>query len=210
MGLPRNIWKYETRQADKIARSIVEPKPPRLGWRIFVLPVILIEYRRFRKSLKPTRKNLLFTRQLALEAAQGILQGGDHAMEFRKVEIKTRNILDCEKKGLYTEKVRRKQLYEIELLITHYLNLLKSNQARYEEMVKAVYPSKQYYRVFLEQLQKAEREVIQASIFTVRRGSKKERLKWFEKMERALVKARTQEVKRIFTYNPNPAKPEMD
>ncbi len=198
----RKIWKYETRQADKIARSIVEPKPPRFGWRIFVFPSMFSDYLRFRKSLKLTRKNLLFTRQLALEAAQGILQGGDHAMEFRKVEIKTQNILDREKKGLYTEKVRRKQLYEIGLLITHYLNLLKSNQARYEEMVKAAYPSKQHYSAFFEQLQKAEREVIQASIFTVRRGSKRERLKWFEKMGRALAEERTQEAKRIFAYNP--------
>jgi len=198
MGLPRSIWKYEARQADTIARSIVECKPPRFGWRIFVLPVILIEYLRFRKSLKLTRKNLLFTRQLALEAAQGIRQGGDHAMEFRKVEIKTQNILNREKKGLYTEKVRRKQLYEIGLLITHYLNLLKSNHTRYEEMVKAAYPSKQHYIAFFEQLQKTEREVIQASIFTVRRSSKKERLKWFEKIESALAAARTQEAKRIF------------
>ena len=177
----RKIWKYETRQADKIARSIVEPK-------------------RFRKNLKLTRKNLLFTRQLALEAALGICRGGDHAMEFRKVEIKTQNILDREKKGHYTEKVRRKQLVEIGLLITHYLNLLRSNQARYEEMVKTAYPSRQHYTAFFEQLQKAEREVIQASIFTVRRGSKKERLKWFEKMESALAAARTQEAKRIFAY----------
>ena len=202
MGLPRSIWKYEARQADTIARSIVEPKPPRVGWRIFVFPFTPTAYLRFRKSLKLTRKNLLFTRQLALEAAQGILQGGDHAMEFRKVEIKTQNILDREKKGLYTEKVRRKQLYEIGLLITHFLNLLKSNHARYEEMVRTVYPSKQNYLAFFAKLKKAERDVIQASIFTVRRGSKKERLKWFEKIESALAAERTQEAKRIFAYNP--------
>ena len=117
------------------------------------------------------------------------------------MEIKTQNILDREKKGLYTEKVRRKQLVEIGLLITHYLNLLKSNHTRYEEMVKAAYPSKQHYIAFFEQLQKAEREVIQASIFTVRRGSKKERLKWFGKIERALAAARTQEAKQIFAQN---------
>lgn len=114
------------------------------------------------------------------------------------VETKTQNLLDKERKGFYTEKIRRKQLFEIELLVDHYLKLLSSDKSIYDEMIRTAYPSRGRYLSFFGSLRKAELAVIQAATSSVRKGSKKERRQWFEKVEQFSKQAWTEEVERIF------------
>ena len=128
-----------------------------------------------------------------------IHQGKERAWEIRQIEIKTRDILDKEKKGFYTEKIRSKQLREIEFLIDHYLDLLSSKQTSYKDALKAIYPSKGSYLNFLNSLQKVEEEVIQAAITTMRRGTKKERRLWFDKVRAATKKIRIKEADRLYS-----------
>ena len=182
-----------------MACGIIETKQPPVNWRILLLPLWISDHIRFKKSLSLTRKNLLFTKRLAFDAAKEIFGGKDRALEFRLIEIKTKNLLDKEKKGLYTEKIRRKQFAEIDLLIDHYLALFNSNRKAYGEMVKAAYSSKKTYQSFLSKLQKSEEEVIQASITSVRRGSKKDRTRWFQKVKSTSKKIKTAEVDMIFS-----------
>ena len=87
---------------------------------------------------------------------------------------------------------------EIELLVDHYLDLLGTNQTRYADAIKAKYSSKGSYLVFFNKLQKTEEGVIQAAITTLRRGSKRERRQWFEKIKETTKKFRMQEVDRIY------------
>jgi hypothetical protein len=149
--------------------------------------------------LSVLRKNLFFTKQLALGAAQNIYQGKERAWEFRQLEIKTKEILNREKKGFYTEKIRNKQLDEIELLVHHYIDLLGTNQKSYVAAIKAKYSSQGSYLSFLNKLQKSEEEVIQAAITTMRRGSKRERRQWFEKVKQTTKIFRMQEVEKIYS-----------
>jgi hypothetical protein len=163
-----------------------------------VLPSFFIAYIRYGKNHYVTRKNLLFTKQLAFDAAKKISQGADRSLVMGTVESKTQNLLDKEKKGFYTEKIRRKQLFEIELLVYHYLKLLASDKSTYDEMIKTAYPSHGRYLSFYGSLLKAEMEVIQAATATMRKGSKKERRRWFEKVEQFSKKAWTEEIERIY------------
>jgi len=119
-------------------------------------------------------------------------------MQIRLIEIRTKKLLDKERKGYYTEKLRRKQLNEIELLIDHYLNLLNSKGKNYEALVRATYPSKEKYVSFLNKLQRAEQGVIQAAITSMKKGSKQERLNWFGRLEDASREGRMEEVGEIF------------
>jgi hypothetical protein len=135
---------------------------------------------------------------MAFDASKEIVGGESHAMQIRLIEIKTKKLLDKQKKGYYTEKLRRKQLQEIELLIDHYLDLLNSNENRYGEMIRTTYASRQKYLSFLNRLQKAEQEVIQAAITSMKRGSKQERLAWFRRVEEVSKEARGGEVEQIF------------
>ncbi len=168
------------------------------GWRVVLLFPLLETYVRFRKRLNLTRKNLLFTKRLAFAAAKEISQGKGRAEEVRFIEIKTKELLEKEKKGLYTEKVRRKQLHEIEVLVDHYLGLLNSNRASFPEMIRTSYQSYKDYLSFLHKLHHAEQEVIQATLATMRRGTKKDRRGWFRKVMETCRQVRMEEAERIF------------
>jgi hypothetical protein len=194
----RRIWNHEVRQTDKIARELIGRDERKLGRRLLLFPVSLGAYLRYKRSLINTRKNLLFTKRLAFDAAKEVLRGKERFLEIRLIEIQTKELLDKEGKGFYTEKVRRKQLQEIELLIDHYTEVLRSDKDRYEERIRACYPTKKKYQSFLNRLQEAEHAVIQAAVSSLRKGSKKERAAWFKKVEEASRNARMEEVKGIF------------
>jgi hypothetical protein len=195
----RIIWKHEIRQVDRIVKVLLENKKVDLNWKIILLPIFLNKVYHYRKDLRFTRKNILYTKQFAFDAAKNISQGKDQAWEFRQIEIQTQKVLDNERKGFYTEKIRRKQLSEIELLIKHYLDLLSSKQSTYAEIIKDTYPSKGNYLAFLNDLQKAEEYVIQAANTTMRKGSKKDRRQWFQKVKETTKRVRATEADEIYT-----------
>ena len=195
----RNIWQREVRQADKVAGVLTETSKAKLGWRTLLLPLFLADYFRHQGRKRRTRKNLLFTKQLAFDAAKNVHKTGEPAWEIRKYEIKTQEILDKEKKGLYTDKIRRKQLVEIEFLMNHYLDLFDTDGSSYPAVIKTKYPSRGRYQEFLNRLQKTEEEVIQAAIGTVRQGSKKERRLWYDKVRTTTKKFRMEEAEEIYS-----------
>jgi hypothetical protein len=193
------IKKHEIRLTGQIARALIEIKKSKFNWRIIVFPFSIYDFIRYRRRLHVLRKNLFFTKQFALAASNNIHQGKDRAWEIRQIEIRTKDILDKEKKGFYTEKIRNKQLREIAILIDHYLDLISSNQPSYKDAIKAKYTSKGRYLTFLNSLQKAEEEVIQAAITTMRKGTKKERRMWFNKVRAATKKTRMETADRIYS-----------
>jgi len=195
----RSIQKFERRQTNQIAASLVELEKSRFNWRMIVLPLFFYDIIRYRRRLQVLQKNLFFTRQFALETANNIHQGKERAWEIRRVEIQTRDILDKEKKGFYTDKIRNKQLKEIGFLVNYYLDLLNSNQPDCTDAIKTKYTSKGSYLKFLNSLQKVEEEVIQAAVTTMRKGTKKERRLWFDKVRAATKKVRMQEAEKIYS-----------
>ena len=194
----RNIWQHEVRQADKVAGVLTADSKAKLGWRILLVPLFLTDFFRHLGRKRRTRKNLLFTKQLAFDAAKNVHKTGEPAWEIRKYEIKTQEILDKEKKGLYTDKIRRKQLLEIQFLMNHYLDLFGSDESSYRAVIKTKYPSRGRYMELLNKLQKTEEEVIQAAIATVRQGSKKERRQWYDKVRATTKKVRREETDQIY------------
>ena len=198
MGNLRAIWKHEVLQTKQICRILIEDQKVKLDWKALLLPLYLLDVFHYRHRLRTLRKNLLFTKRLAFEAAKNITSGQEQGWQIRRIEIKTQDTLDKDKKGHYTEKIRRKQLNEIEPLITHYLELINTGKSRYPEMIKTVYPSRGNYLTFMSNLQKLEEEVIQAAIATTRKGTKKERRKWFDKVRATTKDARTAEADRLY------------
>ena len=198
MKIYRSIQKFEKRQTHRIAASLIVLEKSKFNWRIIVFPLFVYDFIRYRRRLQVLCKNLFFTRKYALAAARSIHQGKERAWELRQVEIETREILDKEKKGFYTEKIRNKQLQEIQWLVNHYLKVFDSNQPSYKDALKAKYTSKGSYLNFLNSLQKVEEEVIQAAITTMRKGTKKERRLWFDKVRAATKKIRMEEAEKIY------------
>jgi hypothetical protein len=142
---------------------------------------------------------MLYTKRLAFEAAKNIDQGKDQAWEFRQIEIKTQDVLNKEKKGFYTEKIRRRQLPEIDYLINHYQVLFHSKQTTYSAIIKEIFPAKGQYLAHLSSLQKLEEDVIQAAISSMRKGTKTDRRRWFEKVREITKEIRRDQADRIYT-----------
>ena len=163
------------------------------------MPLFAYDIIRYRLRLQQLRKNLFFTRQFALDASINIHRGAERAWESRRIEIKTKDILDKEKKGFYTDKIRNKQLQEIAFLVDHYLELLGSNQPGYKDALKSLYTSKGSYLAFVNRLQKVEEEVIRAAITTMRKGTKKERRLWFDRVRAATRKIRLADAEKIYS-----------
>ena len=199
MANMRKIWQHEVRQADRVAGVLTATSKVKLGWRTLLLPLFLTDYFRHLGRKRRTRRNLLFTKQLAYDAAKNVHKTGEPAWEIRKYEIKTQEILNKEKKGLYTDKIRRKQLLEIEFLMHHYLDLFGAEGSNYQTVIKTKYPSKGRFLEFLNRLQKTEEEVIQAAITTVRQGSKKERRQWYDKVRTTTKKFRMEDAEKIYS-----------
>ncbi|CAB1064681.1 hypothetical protein D1BOALGB6SA_9477 [Olavius sp. associated proteobacterium Delta 1] len=199
MKLDNAIKKYEIRQTRQIAAALIEIEKSKFNWRIIVFPFGIYDFIRYTIRLRVLRKNLFFTRKFALAASSNIHQGKERAWEIRQIEIKTREILDKEKKGFYTDKIRNKQLKEIEFLVDYHLDLLSSNQPGCKDAIKARYTSKGSYLTFLNSLQKVEEEVIQAALTTMRKGTKKERRLWFDKVRAATKKIRMEEADKLYS-----------
>jgi transcription termination factor Rho len=79
------------------------------------------------------------------------------------------------------------------------LELFNAKQSKYSEIIKEKYQSKGNYLTFLSTLRKAEEDVIQAAITIMRKGTKKERREWFQKVIETTKKVRLAEAEEIFT-----------
>jgi hypothetical protein len=197
----RAIWNHEVRQANLIAKMLLDRKKVKPNWKIILLPIFLYRVYHFRKNLRFTRKNLLFTKKLAFDASKNIFQGRERPWEIRGIEIKMNEILSKDRQGVYTQQIQHAQLSEIELLIDHYLQLLGTDRSRYAQVLKSAYPTKGKYLNFLNRLHRAEAEIIQASVDSMRRGTKKDRREWFQKIKEITKKIRMTEADEIYSEN---------
>ena len=198
MDTAQIVWRHEEAQASRVARVLMDTDRMRLTWRAFVLPSALLDLIRMRRQRNLTKRNLLFTKKLAFTAARDIVRGKERALAMGAIEIKTKSILDHQKKGLYSEKIRRRQISEIQILMDYYLSLLNADGNRFEPLLRSAYPTRNKYQAFLSQLQKAEQGVIQASIGTLRKSSKRGRHQWFEKVTTAYKADREKEMASLY------------
>jgi len=198
MGNARTIWHHEVNQADTIARGLLKAGSADFGWKILLDPSRFIAYLRSKRDLAEKRKNILFTKKLAFGAAKEIYRGNDRAHEMGLIVMKTRKRLDKDKKGTYTEKVRRRQMNEIEWLMDHYLRLLNSTGETFEENLRGAYSTKNKYLSYLNRLHKLEQEVRRASLGLPKNGRKKIRPSDFGKTQVVYEKIRNTEAKSIF------------
>ena len=63
MKIYRSIQKFEIRQTNQIAASLIVLEKSRFYWRVFVFPFFLYDFIRYRRRLQVLRKNLFFTKK---------------------------------------------------------------------------------------------------------------------------------------------------
>ncbi len=155
------IFSQERRFADLLADKIVDR--PRLSAWMIVIPIIFVQYllgyRQYKPALEAVAKEFMTTKKAALNAAFDMVERGIP---------KEQALAGClpSSEGGYAEpakEIRRKQLKEIDLLIDHYVKLLKAEGDSYHSLLKNAYLTRISYERFLNLLQQAEKEVNRAA-----------------------------------------------
>ena len=166
-------------------------------WDFMLPPLFAINMLKHHRAKEAFTLNFMFTKKLALEAARAMLQHGlTKVNSLAQVEKHTSVILSSDQKGIYSEKVRLKQILEIDLLIDHYQKLLVSEGKNYSDMVKAAYGDREVFNTFLNRLTSAEKEVNRAALQTV--GKNIEAKDFVARMEKAVSRIRDRDLDNIF------------
>lgn len=193
-----SILSRERSLAKAVTSAVIESKPLTV-WEITIPLIFLHNFLTFRRTREIFTLNFLFTKKLALEAAVDMIKKGQGKEEaMARIKDKTRNILASDKKGVYSQKIRQKQMKEIDLLIGHYRRLLEAEGKDYGTMMKNAYQSWEKYAAFLGKLKGAEKEVNSAAQQTVRIATASDLV---SKMERATERIRRAQAEKIFEIN---------
>jgi len=190
------ILARERSLAKAVAYSVVETKPV-TAWEILVPILFLMNLFQLKRSRETFSLNFLFTKKLALEAAFSRIDRGKSREEAREeIKEKTGSILAADRKGLYSTKIRQKQMKEMDLLIDHYTRLLEADGKDHPSMVRNAYQTRENYVAFLRELEEVEKEVYQAATQTVKTSSAREIA---SRMEEATARIRRGELDRVFS-----------
>jgi hypothetical protein len=167
------IVAHDRAWAGSLAASIRKPKQISV-WEVLMPVLLIFNYASAKVTRETFMQNILFTKQMALDAARDMVRkrvGRDEVM--LPIKEKTRDLLSTVEEGVYSEAIRQKQLEEIDLLIDHYCKLLNADGNDFVTLVRGAYPDRGDYLDFLGRLKKAETRVHEASLETV--GSRGDR-----------------------------------
>jgi len=191
------ILSQERRLAKAVARRVVK-LPDVTVWAFMIPLIFLFNFLRYKRANETFVLNFLFTKKLALDAALDIMKKGQSRQDMiARIDDKTADILASGKGGGYSEKIRRKQMNEIDLLLDHYLKLLEAEGKNYESLVKNTYQTRDTYENFLHELTRAELAVNRAAIEAV--GRTETTYELISEMEKTTERIRMEEANKIFS-----------
>lgn len=191
-----NIQREERSVAEAVAFEVLSSYQAGV-WDFVMPPLLIINLLKHRRKKEAFILNLLFTKKMALEVARDMAdQGITKETAMQKAEETTGAVLASDTRGVYGDKVRQKQLHEIELLAGHYHRLIMTEGKAFDEMITAAYPDRQSYLDFLRRLNQAEKDVNHAALSTV--GRNEASVKFIDRMEKALEKIRRLDADKYF------------
>ncbi len=190
-----HILARERSIAASVARAVFRPKPFSV-WEFMIPVIFILTYMKNKQTRELFIQNFLFTKKLALQAAFNmIVKGWSRDKAQTQIEQKTGRVLEGENQDIYSDKIRREQFKEIELLVDYYAKLLTAEGNDYSSLVLCAYAQRENYKTFLAQLESAEKAVFDAARQTLAENVDLDAL---SKIESATQRARAAEVARIF------------
>jgi len=186
------ILEYEKKFAARLA-GLVLVKPKLSAWMIFI-PFIFIfyfqDFAKYKKQRKEFLDNWFLSRKKALNEAEEAMDEGrksDTQSLANQANLKPR----------VTDKYNRL----LEIMVTHYILLLKIKGDTYDALVRSAYGNRQGgFRFFINQLTDAEMALNKALIPQLRKTSEGVGT-IIKKIEKSAEKLRRQEVNEIFCNN---------
>ena len=190
-----NILAQENAVAKAVARRVIGQNPVTV-WDVLIPIVFVFNVLKFKRAREIFTLNFLFTKKLALQGAFDMIKTGQNREDaLSQIRDRTSQILASDKKGIYSIKIRQKQMREMELLLDHYFRILNAEGKDYVSMVKHAYGTRQNFAAFVKELEGIEKEVNRAASQTVKTASAPDIIL---KMEEATARSRTAEAENIF------------
>ena len=190
-----NILTQENTVAKAVARSVIGESSVTV-WDVLIPIVFVFNVLKFKRAREIFTLNFLFTKKLALQGAFDMVKKGQNREDaLSQIRDRTSQILASDKKGIYSIKIRQKQMREMELLLDHYFRILNAEGKDYVSMVKHAYGTRQNFAAFVKELEGIEKEVNRAASQTVKTASAPDII---IKMEEATARLRAAEAENIF------------
>ena len=194
----KSILAYESNTAQIITSKILE-KPELSAWMI-LLPLVFIlfmqRYQKYKESSKVFIAGYLYTKKIALDTAYRIYNNEiSHEEALAMVAETVQKNPNAE---LIVLNIYNQQIEEIKLLCEHYLALLASKKANYDQMVVSHYQTWDNYLDFVNELAETEKQVTRATTATFKDDAV-DVPEIMEKMEEYLGELRLKEARRFFT-----------
>jgi hypothetical protein len=190
-----NILAHERALAKAVASAVIGQTPVTV-WDVLIPIVFVFNVLKFKRAREIFTLNFLFTKKLALQGAFDMVKKGQSREDaLGQIRDQTSQILASDKKGIYSIKIRQKQMREIELLLDHYFRLLNADGKDYVSMVKHAYRSPQDFADFVKELEGIEKEVNRAASQTAGTASAPDIV---SRMEETAGRLRAAQVETIF------------
>jgi hypothetical protein len=183
---------------ESFARAValgVIVKRPLSPWHFLLPGMFLFDFLRRSSETRRYSDLFLFPRKLALNGALEILNGEDRKEILSQIEDGMKHWLVS--LNLYSERLHRKQMDVIDLLVDHYSKLLDAEGNDYPGLIKGAYPARESYEAYLHRLSAAEQEVDHA--IAEIRGETREIMERLRVEQVQVTELRTKEVHRIFS-----------
>lgn len=192
------ILSSELAMARSAAVQVMKPKLFSV-WEVLIPIIFILSYMRTKEQRELFAQNLLFTKKMALEAAFQIINENKNKKDvLTEIDHKTKKVLQNVENRIYSEEIRQYQMAEINLLVDHYLSLLKADGENYSVLIIRAYQTKDNYIKFTKKLKNVEKKVSSAACQTL--GDKAD-ISTLTRLESAIDSIRQKETEEIFTPN---------
>jgi hypothetical protein len=164
----------EKQFAREVTLGVVVQQPLSV-WHYLIPGMFIIDFLRRTSAVSRYTKHFIFPRQLAIDAAQHLLQG------YERSDVSSRLADDIEtwlnSLHLNSPQLALAQQRAVDLLIAHYSKLLSAEGNTYLELIENAYGSPKAYETYVGELTSAEAEIDRAIVETMGNNEKlKEKL----------------------------------
>ena len=180
--------------ARAVALGVLVKRPPS-AWHFLLPGMFLFDFLRRSSETRRYSDLFLFPRKLALKGALDILSGEGRKEILSRIEDDIKQWLVS--LNLYSERLQRKHMDVIDLLVDHYSRLLHAEGDNYPGLIKEAYQTRESYEAYFHRLSAAEQEVDQA--IAEIRGETTEITERLRVEQVQVAELRTKEVNRIFS-----------
>jgi len=180
--------------ARAVALGIIVKRPPS-AWHFLLPGMFLFDFLRRSSETRRYGDLFLFPRKLALKGALDMLNGEDRKEILSQIEDDIKHWLVS--LNLYSERLHRRHMDVIDLLVDHYSRLLHAEGDDYPGLIKDAYEARESYEAYLDRLGTAEQEVDHA--IAEMRGETREIMERLRAEQVQVTELRTKEINRIFS-----------